>query len=395
VTAGDITGDGRYEIIGTWSDGIWYWDFLASKWTQMTTYVTNRDIAAGDFNGDGKSDVASIWSDGLWYQDGANLAWTKVGTAPERLTAGDMNGKGKGSSPFKLPDTGQTQSYTDTFGEDSDYTINPLSYTDNSDGTVTDNNTGLMWQQEDDNLLYSWYEAAGIVDETHNPGGATDACGNLSLAGYSDWRLPSVKELKSIVNYNNEGLNPAIDTTYFPNTKNFSYWSSTNGIYYALQITFRGGATWDFPKEEDLYVRCVQGEPLSFNHFIDNGDGTVTNNNTGLIWQQEDDDTARIWEDAILYCENLPLAGYTDWRLPNFKELESITYYTATYNPYHKYPGIDPLYFPNTNAAGFWSSTTRYVGIGDSSAWIVSYGSYGDLSSKTASLFVRCVQGGQ
>jgi len=95
LTAGDVTGDGRVELIGTWDNGIWYWDFVASTWTQMTAYVTTGDIAAGYFNGDGKADVASSWGDlGLWYQDGATLDWTKVSdSAPDRLTAGDVTGE--------------------------------------------------------------------------------------------------------------------------------------------------------------------------------------------------------------------------------------------------------------------------------------------------------------
>jgi hypothetical protein len=48
-----------------------------------------------------------------------------------------------------IPDTGQTTSYTSTYGEDSDYIINPPSYTDNGDGTITDKTTGLMWQKTD------------------------------------------------------------------------------------------------------------------------------------------------------------------------------------------------------------------------------------------------------
>jgi hypothetical protein len=94
VTAGDVTGDGRDELIGTWANGIWYWDFVASTWTQMTSEITTGDIAAGDFNGDGKADVASSWnSDGLWYQDGATLNWTKIdSSSPFRVTAGDVTG---------------------------------------------------------------------------------------------------------------------------------------------------------------------------------------------------------------------------------------------------------------------------------------------------------------
>ncbi|MBT4290747.1 MAG: hypothetical protein HOD92_25755, partial [Deltaproteobacteria bacterium] len=65
---------------------------------------------------------------------------------------------------WELPDTGQTTSFTPTFGEDHDYLINPPSFTDNSDGTVTDNNTGLVWQQDDDNNTYTWSAAAIICE---------------------------------------------------------------------------------------------------------------------------------------------------------------------------------------------------------------------------------------
>jgi hypothetical protein len=86
---------GRAEIIGIWSNGIWYRDVAASKWTQMSADTPTGDIAAGDFTGDGKADVASIWASGLWYQDGATLAWTKVGSAPSSVTAGDVTGDGR------------------------------------------------------------------------------------------------------------------------------------------------------------------------------------------------------------------------------------------------------------------------------------------------------------
>jgi hypothetical protein len=93
VTAGDVTGDGRAEIIGTWSSGIWYWDVAAAEWTKMTASNPTGEIAAGDFTGDGMADVASCWSNGLWYQNGATLDWTKVSnTAPTQVTAGDVTG---------------------------------------------------------------------------------------------------------------------------------------------------------------------------------------------------------------------------------------------------------------------------------------------------------------
>jgi len=81
------------EIIGTWRNGIWYWDESESKWTKMAASAPTGDIAAGDFTGDGKADVASCWSNGLWYQDGATLDWKKVtDKAPTQVTAGDVTG---------------------------------------------------------------------------------------------------------------------------------------------------------------------------------------------------------------------------------------------------------------------------------------------------------------
>lgn len=74
---------------------------------------------------------------------------------------------------YDLPDTGQTGDYTSVFGEDSDYTINPPSYTDNGDGTITDNNTGTMWQKTDDSVGRNWTDAVIY-------------CENLSLAGNTD-----------------------------------------------------------------------------------------------------------------------------------------------------------------------------------------------------------------
>jgi hypothetical protein len=126
-------------------------------------------------------------------------------------------------------------------------------------------------------------------------------------------------------------------------------------------------------------------------HYTVNRDGTVTDNVTGLMWQQEVDYIARTWESAIAYCENLvvPPSTYTDWRLPNSKELRSIID-NSQWNP-----AIDWTAFPNTNSTYYWTST-EYEGdpVG---AWYVTF-SYGGVTShgKTGgSHDVRCVRGEQ
>jgi len=129
------------------------------------------------------------------------------------------------------------------------------------------------------------------------------------------------------------------------------------------------------------YVDVMAGD------FTDNGDGTVTDDNTGLVWQ-EGEGGQKTWEDAISYCEDLSLAGYTDWRLPNIKELESITEDTL-YNP-----AIDTNFFPDANASYYWSSTTSANS--SSGAWRVAF-SNGLVRNdhKTNNSYVRCVRAGQ
>ncbi len=111
---------------------------------------------------------------------------------------------------LKLPDTGQTLSYTDTFGEDSDYTINPPTYTDNGD-TVTDEVTGLIWQKNE------------VLTTTTNSA-ANAYCDALSLGSYSDWRLPTSHELYSLVDLSTS--NPPLSSTIFTNNANADYWWS-------------------------------------------------------------------------------------------------------------------------------------------------------------------------
>ena len=115
--------------------------------------------------------------------------------------------------------------------------------------------------------------------------------------------------------------------------------------------------------------------------------GAVTDQHTGLDWQQQDDGGKRTWEEGIAYCEGLSLANQTDWRLPNIKELESIT------DDNRLNPAIDPI-FTGTSASNYWSSTT-YARFSDS-AWYVDFSdSYVSVYYKSSHYYVRCVRGGQ
>ncbi|MEW6380808.1 MAG: DUF1566 domain-containing protein [bacterium] len=119
-----------------------------------------------------------------------------------------------------------------------------------------------------------------------------------------------------------------------------------------------------------------------------NDDGTVSDETSGLMWQQE---TAgpMSWEEALRYCEGLTLGGYSDWRLPNINELQFLVDYSR-YNP-----AINPELFPTTQASGYWSSTVNHCS--PDNAWYVGF-DYGWISygSRGAGKYnVRAVRSGR
>ncbi|MEI6258706.1 MAG: DUF1566 domain-containing protein [Deltaproteobacteria bacterium] len=119
---------------------------------------------------------------------------------------------------------------------------------------------------------------------------------------------------------------------------------------------------------------------------IDNGNGTVTDETTGLMWQQVTPEKVMIWDQATAYCRELQLSGYADWRLPTIHELNKI----VDYNRFE--PAIDNRYFINTAASWYWSSNT-YVNF-TSRAWGVYFGNGSvNYGSKNHAGYVRAVRG--
>lgn len=118
------------------------------------------------------------------------------------------------------------------------------------------------------------------------------------------------------------------------------------------------------------------------------GDSPLTTVKNGLTWQRRDDGVARIWADALSYCENLALAGAKDWRLPDVKELEALT------DDRQHTPAIDTEAFPETKTAGYWSSTT--LADNPRFAWFVYFNNgYVNPVDKSHEYYTRCVCGGK
>ena len=176
-----------------------------------------------------------------------------AGVGPPSAFAGD----------YRLSDTGQTRCYDSRkeiacpepgerfYGQDGSYEGPQPAFRSNGDGTVSDLNSGLMWQQGDaqNSSRRIWRKAVAY-------------CESLTLGGYSDWRLPSRDELVSIVNAGR--YDPAIDTAYFSSCMAYYYWSGTTHASYtghAWGVHFDVGSTYWDNKSNGSYVRCVRGGP--------------------------------------------------------------------------------------------------------------------------------------
>jgi len=287
-------------------------------------------------------------------------------------------------------------------GQDAQYKGNQPKYKDNRNGTVSDLVTGLMWQQ--------------------NPGSkktysqAVADAQKCRAGGYKDWRLPTIKELYSLIDFSGADIDPSsktsstpfIDTRYFKfnygNTKNeriidsqyatsSKYVSTTmNGNPTMFGVNFADGRIKGYPASswKKYYVMYVRGnKEYGINKFKNNKNGTITDKATGLMWAQIDSRKGMNWQEALKYAESSKLAGYSDWRLPNAKELQSIVDYTrspdtsgsAAINTIFKVSSI-------LNKGGkkdfpyYWTSTTHkrkqsgdtaaYVSFGRALGWMKS-----------------------
>ncbi len=305
---------------------------------------------------------------------------------------------------YRLVDTGQMKCYNNSteitktspgqsfYGQDAHYAGNTPSYTVNGNGTVTDLVTGLMWQKSPD------MDGNGIINYSDKMyfDAALAAAASFNLAGYNDWRLPTIKELYSLIMFYGVDLNPQatsgtipfIDTSHFDfgygdlsageRIIDAQYASSTiyvgstmGGNRTMFGVNFADGRIKGYPADSSIgkkyYVLYVRGNTAyGTNSYVDNGDGTITDNATGFMWMKNDNGAGVLWENALSYAEGFEYAGYTDWRLPNAKELQSIVDYARSPATTSS-AAIDTVFncTPISNEAGetdypfYWTSTTH------------------------------------
>ena len=300
------------------------------------------------------------------------------------------------------------------YGQNATYPGNTPKYVNNGDGTITDMVTGLMWQQNPDN------NCDGIInyDDKVSYDAAVAGAAGYRLGGYTDWRLPTIKELYSLIEFigldpnvqatSSSGLIPFIDTTYFK----FGYGDVVAGdriidgnfvsatkvvsktcgesVDAVFGVNFADGRIKGYPTVfpgkltiNHFYFRYVRGNSnYGINNFADNGNGTISDKATGLMWMQDDSGKSMNWQDALSYAENKEFAGFTDWRLPDTKELESIVDYTRSPKTTSS-AAIDPIFNCTkiTNEAGntdypFYSTSTTHASTsgGGAAAAYISFG---------------------
>jgi hypothetical protein len=141
-------------------------------------------------------------------------------------------------------------------------------------------------------------------------------------------------------------------------------------------------AQWPMPNTQD----DVAGGAGYLAGFTDNGNGTITDNVTKLIWQKVVSTTKYSLADAAAYCAALTLGGQSDWRLPTVIELTSIVDYGQGN------PSINGVYFPNTPSDDFFWTSTRWAE-SSSSAWYIYFNfGYTNYLTGNYALYARCVR---
>lgn len=338
---------------------------------------------------------------------GSDLKATESGGA----SAAQEQVAAQGAGAYPVVDTGQVMCYDNArgisapaagqafYGQDAQHDGNQPSYALSAEGlTVTDNVTGLTWQRSTDT---NGDGVPGTTDKLNwAQAQARPADLNASAyGGYSDWRLPTIKELYSLIefsgtdpsgmNVDTSGLTPFIDTGYFE----FAYGDTSQGervidAQYASStpyaadpnklfgVNFADGRikgydlTMPGGREKTFFVMCVRGNAgYGVNDYTDNGDGTVTDSATGLEWSQADSGSGLNWQEALAWVQQKNAEGWlghSDWRLPDAKELQSIVDYTRSPDTTGS-AAIDPVFGCTsiTDEAGqadypfFWTSTTH------------------------------------
>eukprot|EP00906_Rhabdomonas_costata_P012042 RCo017168 len=317
-----------------------------------------------------------------------------------------------GAAAYSVPDTGQTfcttlsnthwsvatcpSTLSPYYGQDASYTINPPGFIGSqaTTATVTDTVTGLMWTNH-------------LTASKLNYAQAVSSVSSVTTGGYTDWRLPTIKELFSLINYNgviqsaassctgvctpfvnttafqflyglSRGETREIDSQFVTSTQYVS--TVMSGQQCVFGVNLADGRIKCYPLTKNFEVLYVRGTPTGgsvaygTNTLTDMGDQTIVDSSTGLQWMKADSGSvsgagSMDWPSALQYCEASTVAGYSDWRLPTAKEAQSISDYTRSPKTTSS-PALPAIFMAtsltvedgSTDWGWEWTSTTLYDG---------------------------------
>ena len=327
--------------------------------------------------------------------------------------------------------------FTITYCNASGPCANQDSDCDNNSATdmVKDNLTGLIWARN-----------ANLPDGTMTWYQAIDYSNNLDLCGYSDWYLPNINELQSLFTASTSVQSPWLNTQGFTNVQYAWYWSSTTSVYHfpddAIIGDMQFGSIISQPKTFSHYAWPVRsgdiykapakiwetGQNISYAIGDDgdlqkgvtwpsprftNPDATLPINGdmvldqlTGLMWTKDVNSPGpavcnpiikKTWHLALDHVKCLNAnnyLGYTDWRMPNIKELFSLVDYTQ-YNPAlpSDHPFVNVETFLNSPEGWGYCSSTSISSVMRTCDW--TYGVVSSFLEKTGFYYVWPVRGGQ
>jgi len=331
---------------------------------------------------------------------------------------------------YTIVATGQTRCYDNRneiapprpgqpfYGQDAQYRGTQPSCRLSADGlTVQDNNTGLTWQRSPDTNgdgALTRRDKLTLAQAQELPAKLNTA----RFGGFGDWRLPTIKELYSLILFNgvdpsgpgseSARLTPFIDTTRF----RFAYGDASQGerlidSQYASSTQYVGKSFQGYDKlfgvnfadgrikgydlrmpggmDKTFFVQCVRGNPqYGTNDFHDNADGTITDRATGLMWSKTDSGNGMNWQEALAWVQKKnaeQYLGHNDWRLPHAKELQSIVDYSRSPDTTSS-PAINPLFrctqisneISKADYPYYWTSTTHASIIAGGNAVYIAFG---------------------
>ncbi len=190
---------------------------------------------------------------------------------------------------------------------------------------VHDNRTGLDWEVKScDSSSDRFFQKQWTWEEFNKQ--YIDMLNEEKFAGFTDWRVPSKDELRSLIDY--RSINPAYNADIFKNLLADDYWC---GVSYGLRadcgwvINLNLGSATAKNKALKSCCMAVRGENKTANNdrFVDNGDGTITDKVCGLMWQKAQPE-CKSYIEVQEMLKDFELAGHRDWRLPTMHELNTI-----------------------------------------------------------------------